>query len=254
MDARQNFVSARYYAAMLRIGGGMAILLLASAAAAAGEPSAPPHPSTMEVVARATVGVKPDRAELELGVTTDKKTAMAATAENQHKMEQVLAALKKEIGAGDYLKTSELSVTPRLAETRRGQPSPAILGYTVTNRVQVRVADTKAVGRLLDRAFAAGANTVERVEFALKDPEAAQNAAIRAASTKARARAAAIADGLGLRVGQVISVREGDRPESFINGNFALRGDKRDAEAMPVEAGSVEVTATVTVIFSVTAR
>src|SRR4051794_37632225 len=109
---------------MLRICGGLAVLLVASTAGAAGERSAPPSSSTIQVVARASVGVMPDRAELDLGVTTDKKTATAATAENQHKMEQVLAALKKEIAAGDYIKTSELSVTPRFAEPRRGQPNP----------------------------------------------------------------------------------------------------------------------------------
>jgi uncharacterized protein len=239
---------------MLRICGSLAILWLASTstAAAAAEPGAPPHPSTIQVVAGATVAMKPDRAELDLGVTTDKKTATAATAENQRKMEQVLAALKKEIGAGDEIKTSELSVSPRFGEPKQGQPNPPILGYTVTNRVQVRVADTKAVGRLLDRAFQAGANTVERVEFTLKDPEAAQNAALRAASGKARARATAMADGLGLRVGQVISVSEGNRAESSFAGNVMLRSEKN--EAMPIEAGAVEVTATVTVIFAVAAR
>lgn len=230
------------------------IVLLASTAAAAAEPSVP-HPSTIRVVTESTVAVKPDRAELDLGVTTDKKTATAAIAENEHKMEQVLAALKKEVGAGDEIKTSELSVSPRFGESRRGQPNPPILGYTVTNRVKVRMADTKAVGRLLDRAFEAGANTVEDVEFTLKDPEAAQNAALRAASAKARARATAMAEGLGLRVGQVVSVSEGDRGEpDSIAGNLMNRVRLAGAAAMHVEAGSVEVKATVTVIFAVAAR
>jgi len=232
----------------------VAILLLVSLPAAAAEPGAPPHPTTIEVVTQATVAVKPDRAVLDLGVTTDKKTATAATAENDRKMEQVLAALKKEIGAGDEVKTSDLSVSPRVAETRQGQPNPPILGYTVTNRVQVRVADTKAVGRLLDRAFQAGANTVESVEFTLKEPEAAQNAALRAASAKARARAAAMADGLGLRVGQVISVREGDREWSSEMSNNVRLVERRRAGLRSIEPGSVDVTATVTVTFAVTAR
>jgi uncharacterized protein YggE len=214
-----------------------------------------PQPATIRVVAQATVAVKPDRAELDLGVTTDKKTATAATAENEHKMEQVLAALRKEIGAGGELKTSELSVRPRFGESRRGQPNPPILGYTVTNTVQVRLADTKAVGRLLDGAFQAGANTVERVQFTLKDPEAAQNQALRAASAKTRARATAMGEGLGLRVGQVLQVSEGYLEEPSVLGNIKFKAEaRRGFEAMPVEAGDVEVTATVTVIFGVTAR
>src|SRR3954468_10543189 len=47
--------------------------------AAAAEPAATPPTPTIQVVAEGTVAVKPDRAELDLGVTTDRKTATAAT-------------------------------------------------------------------------------------------------------------------------------------------------------------------------------
>jgi uncharacterized protein YggE len=147
--------------------------LLASTVAAAAEPAATPPTTTIQVVAEGTVAVKPDRAELDLGVTTDRKTATAATAENQRKMEQVLAA---------------------------------------------------------------------------------QNAALRVASARDRSRATAMADGLGLRVGQVISVREGDRVGPVVAGNVRLTSDKRGGEAVPIEAGSVEVSATVTVTFAVAGR
>jgi uncharacterized protein YggE len=225
--------------------------LLVSAVAAAAEPAPPSHPSTIEVTTRGSVAVTPDRALLDLGVTTDKKTATAAIAENDRKMEQVIAALKKEVGADGEVKTAEFNVTPRFGESRRGEAAP-IMGYTVTNTVHVRMADTKAVGRLLDRAFQAGANTVQRLEFTVKDPEAAQNAALRAASAKARARATAIADGLGVRVGQVVSVSEPRSADhSFGAGLYNLRSVDK---SVPIEAGSVEVGATVVVVFAVAAR
>jgi uncharacterized protein YggE len=223
----------------------VAMISLASSEVAAAEP-----PSTIRVMTQSTVAVKPDRAELEVGVTTDKKTAAAATAENARKMEQVLAVLKKEVGAGGEVRTSQLSVSPRFGESRSGQPMP-ILGYTATNTVQVRLADIKAVGRLLDLALQAGANLVERVQFTLQDPEAAQNEALRAASAKARLRATAMADGLGLRVGQILAVSEGeaDDPYSPIGGR-RMKYDKSRANAAAIEPGSVEVTATVTVVFA----
>jgi len=236
---------------MLRICGVLSVLLIVPAVAAAAEPAASPHASTIEVVSQGSVAVTPDRAVLDLGVKTDKKTATAAIAENDRKMELVLAALKKELGASGDVKTSEFSVTPRFAESRRAEVNPPILGYTVSNTVHVRVDDVKAVGRLLDRAFQAGANTVENLEFTVKDPEAAQNAALRAASAKARARATAIADGLGVRVGQVISVNEPNRWDHIAANVSNLRGFDK---AVPIEAGSVTVAATVAVVFAVTAR
>jgi uncharacterized protein YggE len=228
------------------------------AAEAATEPTVQPSPSTIRVVAQATVTAKPDEAELYLGVTTANKTATAAVAANDRKMAEVLAALKKEVGADGDVKTTEVSVQPRFAETRSGDVTARLTGYTVTNTVEVRTSNVRAVGRLLDVAFGAGANTVEQVGFTLKDPEAVQNQALRAASAKARARAAAIADAQGLRVGDVMSMTEGDRGETFLplEGLAGYRRAKANEQvlAMAVEPGSVEVVATVTVIFALKAR
>jgi uncharacterized protein YggE len=240
---------------MLKLSGILAALSIASTAMAAGPPASS-SPSVIRVVAEATIPAKPDRAELTLGVTSYKKTATAAIADNDKKMERVLAALKKEVGAEGEIKTSQVNVSPRFAE-RKDQTAPSILGYAVANTVRVRVADIKSVGRILDRALEAGANTVEGVSFTLKDPEAVQNEALRAASAKARTRAAATADGLGLRVGQVVSVSEGAyEMDDTIAGNVGFEAEKafRRAANVHLEPGSIDVTATVTVTFALTAR
>ena len=238
---------------MLRILGVVGILSVVPAVAAAAEPANQSSSSTIRAVARATVAATPDQAELELGVTTDKKTAAAAVAENDRKMEQVLAALKKEVGADGEVKTSELSVRPRFEESPRGLQTQHILGYTVTNTVQVRITNIKAVGKLLDLAFKAGANTVERVQFTLKDPEAARNQALGAASAKARAQAAAMAQSQGLRVGDVISLSEGESGERYdgLEGGYARRAN---VVFTHIESGSIDVAATVTAVFALKAR
>ena len=139
---------------------------------------------------------------------------------------------------------------PRFEETKSGGTTQRILGYTVTHIVHVRTANIRSAGRLLDMAFQAGANTLERVAFALKDPEAAQNHASRGASAKARTRAVAIAEGQGLHVGEVISVSEGDVAESrvdFEGTKMGYEANLNRARLMP-EAGSIEVTASVTAV------
>jgi len=240
---------------MLRVCGIVGLLSVVPAAVAAAEP-APAQPSgpTIRVFGQATVAAKPDQAEIEVGVTTGKKTATAAVSETEHKMEQVLAALKKEVGTNGEIKTSEISVQTRFAETRGGDETSRIIGYTATNMVQVRISDTHAVGRLLDAALKAGANTVERVRFTLKAPDAVQNEALRAASGKARARATAIAEGQGLRVGDVVSVSEGtvvDNADREKSGFEGLRGNVSNANmAATIQPGSIQVEATVTVVFA----
>jgi uncharacterized protein YggE len=236
----------------LRILGIGAIFSMAPMTVEAADPPGQLAPATIRVVARATVNVKPDRAEIILGVTTNQKTAMAAVSDNDRKMERVLAVLKKEIGEDGEIKTSELSVSPRFQETRDGLQTRHILGYTARNTIRVQVTNIRAAGRLLDLAFQAGANTVDDVRFALKDPDAAQNQALRDASAKARARAHALAEGQGMRVGDVISLSEGQKDGLFggFDGPY-FDAYKRSANVvpMPIEPGSIEVTGTVTVIF-----
>ena len=242
---------------MLRILGAVAIssLFLATAAAAADVPP-PRSPPTIRVVAKATVRAKPDQAEINLGVTTDKKAAAAAVSENQKKMEKVLAAVKKELGADGEVRTSEVSVHPRFDESpRTGRPTERVLGYTANNVIHVRFANIKAVGNLLDVAFQAGATTAEELEFTMKDPEAAQNQALREASAKARARATAMADGQGLHVGDVISVTEGQSYGDDGVEGVALRANlMTNANRTSIESGSIAVTATVTVVFALKPR
>jgi len=188
-----------------------------------------------------------------LGVTTFQKTASAAVAENQKRMERLLAALKKEIGTDGEVSTSDFSVQQELVETRSGEETGKVRGYRVTNTIQAKVASVQAVGRLLDSALQAGANNVERVAFTLKDPESARNQALRLASLKARAKATAMAEGQGLHVGEVVSMTEdgGSTPFEAIENN---EGFKMKRANISIESGSLEVTGTVTVTFALKAR
>jgi len=237
---------------MLKVVGVLALVWFAPRVAGAAESGVPASPSSIRVVARATVTVKPEQAQIRLGVTTFQKTASAAVSENQKRMERLVATLKKEAGPDDEVTTSEFSVRQEYVETRDGDITPKIRGYRVANMVEVRTASVTTVGHLLDAALQAGASDVERVTFGLKDPETARNQALRLASVKARARATAIAEGQGLHVGEVISMTEGEAPNTFAanEGDY----DLRRAANVSIEPGSLAVTGTVTVTFALKAH
>jgi uncharacterized protein YggE len=64
-------------------------------------------------------------------------------------------------------------------------------------------------------------------------------------------------EGQGLRVGDVISVVEGERLDPFgsIEGGGGYRyKTSANLRAMPIESGAVEVAATVTVVFALKSR
>lgn len=232
-------------------------LVLAAAFAPAGAqaqvdgPASPP--GTIRVVGEATVTAKPDLAELDVGVISEAKTAEAASAENAKKMDKVIAALKKELGQGGDVKTVGYLVTQRYGEARPNDPKPVIVAYVVTNVVRARIPDVKNAGKVVDLALKNGANEVQRLIFTLKNPEPVQAEALKAAAAKARARANALASALGLKLGNVLSVSDGDfgqRPAPFHEMSRAKVADT----GTPIEAGELEVAATVTVFFTTSLR
>jgi uncharacterized protein YggE len=228
-------------------------LILSAPALAADAAATLGQPGTIRVVAEATTVVKPDLAEVDLGVTTEKPTAAAATSENARKMDQIVEALKKEAGPGSEVKTVGFQVSPRWGEPRPNERQQPIAAYVVSNTVRVRVPDVNAVGRLMDRAFKLGANTVQKVSFTLKDPEPAQTEALRAAAAKARGRANAMASALGLKVAHVMSVSESQQGFTPWDGTESAQMMRANV-GTPVEAGSLEIRASVTVVFAIASR
>ena len=99
------------------------------------------------------------------------------------------------LGVGPLdLRTSGLSVLPRFDSNRTTQ----VVGYTATNYVTVTVTEVDRAGELLDAALRAGANRVSGVHFDIRDAAALRQQALTEAGRTARARADAIAAGLGL--------------------------------------------------------
>ena len=229
-----------------------ALLLSTASSAHAQEPPAygASPPGTIRVVGEATVTAKPDLAELDLGVVSEAATAEAAGADNARKMERILAALKKELGANADVKTVGYMVTQRLGDPKPRERTQPIVAYVVTNVVRAKIPDVKAAGRVVDVGLKAGANEVQRLIFTLKNPDPVQAEALKAAATKARTRANALASALGLRLGNVVSVSDGDfsqRPYAMDGMRFQMA---EKAGNTPIEAGNLEVQATVTVFFA----
>jgi hypothetical protein len=102
-------------------------------------------------------------------------------------------------------------------------------------------------------AVATGATNVSGVRFDLKDRDAVEREALRLAVQDARARANYAATGAGVTVERVIRVEEQrdmvDIPRPM-PVNMAMM-ESRAAQAVPVEAGEIEVRARVTLTVAI---
>jgi uncharacterized protein len=231
---------------LARIGAVVALLAGAVALGAVVRPgsahgSAAQPTDGITVSGTGTGRAAPDQATFSFGVQTEGASAKGALDANSAKMALVIAALKRAGVAEKDLQTQDVSVMPRQDDT--GQ----ISGYFANNSVQALVRKLASAGTVVDAAVAAGANQSSGPSFDQSARDAIYRSALRAAVADARSKAEALAAESNASLGRVTRIIEG-----FAGGPVPIYGralaDSAKAST-PIEPGTQEVQATVTVTF-----
>lgn len=204
--------------------------------------------SSIRVTGVARVSAQPDRAQVDIGVNTRAAKSQDAAAQNARAVQAVLDAVRKAVPAAT-LKTVSYSLNPNY-EYHPSGGEPTINGYNANNLVQVTLDDLGGIGSVIDSATLAGANHVQGIHFTLRDEETVRAAALREAALRARAQAEVLAQALGLKVLRVLTVEESSPQVSPIFRPVA-RAALSSSAATPVEAGTLEVAAEVTLTVEV---
>jgi uncharacterized protein len=158
------------------------------------------------ITGEGTVAAVPDSAVIRVGVSSQGKTARAASDANAHEMNIVLAAMKDSGIAERDVQTTSLSLQPQY-DTR--QPGGArLVGFRVNNQITVRVRDISKLAALLDRAIAAGANEMSGIEFRVSNEAKLLDQARGAAIADAHRKAELYAHAAGMQVGRVVAISE----------------------------------------------
>jgi uncharacterized protein YggE len=199
-----------------------------------------PAPQRPFVVAQgdATISVQPDEARIQFSVVTMAATAQSAASQNADQVTAVLAALRSVLGPNAQLRTLSYSLNPNYSNGNQ----PVIIGYTASNTVEARLSDLSLIGRTIDTGIQSGANRVQGLQFGLKDDQPVRLQALKLATVEAKAHADAMASGLGLKTGAPIAIQEG----STVSIQPLRLGTAAPAATTPIETGSVDIRATVT--------
>ncbi|MFB3829506.1 MAG: SIMPL domain-containing protein [Bryobacteraceae bacterium] len=197
-------------------------------------------PRTVRADGEASVSVQPDQAKINTGVITQGATAQEAASRNATLVETLLSQLRGALGSNGETRTVSYSISPNYKYTQ-GQPAE-LIGYTATNMVEVTMYDLSTIGKIIDVASQAGANSVQSLRFGIREPEPVRGRVLGAAAKQARAHAEAIAAGLGGRLGAVLAAQEG-----VVYSSSPLDSRVGAATPTPIEPGLVTVQATVTV-------
>jgi len=191
----------------------------------------------------------PDLALIELGVSAEGKTVEEARNTAATAMNDVLDALKGADVAEKDVQTRQFRIEP---EYEYPDGTQELIGYRVTNIVEVKVRDLDRVGEVIDDVAKAGGDVaqVQGLSFTIEEPDELRAQARQEAMADARARAESLAELAGVKLGKPISVTEstGASPVAFREAAPMGQGVE---EATPIEAGELEISVTVDVLFAI---
>ncbi len=198
-------------------------------------------PPSVQAQGSASISVQPDQAQLTVSVTTNGTSAQDAGQQNANLTQVVITAIQKAIGSNGTIQTVSYSISPRYSNPTATQPS-TIVGFSATNTQQVTLTALPLIGSVIDTANQAGATSVGNLTLGLQNPEPSLEIALAAAAKQAALHAAAIASGLGGKIGPVISAQQATTytPVTVLAGVAS-------AASTPILPGPISVSATVTV-------
>ena len=197
----------------------------------------------------------PDTAEIMLAVETTQPSVQLASQENAGRAAALVSALNVFVNekAGDSIKTSQYSVRP-VYEWNDQQKQNVLTGYRAINQVLVKTHRMDVVERIIDAALAAGANRVDTLDFSLVKETSNCGELIAKAAMNARQEAQVLATALGVKLGKIKSADPSCGPVSTggPGGQFtAMAAKARKPSKTPIEAGQIELKATVRIVFRI---
>lgn len=209
--------------------------------------------SSIRVTGEAQVSARPDRVQIDIGVTTHAESSTDAASQNARQVDAALSALKKAAGPTAVLKTVNYSLSPTYKYQNGHEPT--VTGYNASNLVQVTLDDLTKLSGVIDASAQAGANEVRGIQFTLRDPDTVHAEALRKAAARARADAEVLAQALGLKIVRVLSVEESGGGHFVpVMRTMAAASAAKAEVATPVEPGTLEVAANVTLSVEVAPR
>ena len=203
-------------------------------------------PKTMSISGTGVINVKSDQAKIILGVYTEGKSAGAVIDENAALMTKVIAALKQMGFTDADMKTITYGVSPTY-----NWEIQSVVGYQVTNTIELTIKDLSKVGLAIDAAAAAGANRVDSISFGISDTtaQAMKLQAYTLAIKDAKAKSDVITSGLGVTVTGVQTINESVYYPYTEYRSYDVAAGSSVKSSTPVISGNLSITVTLNIVY-----
>ena len=224
-------------------------LILSACGPATINQAAQPISRTLNVNGIGTSNLTPDIAYIYIGVHNEGATASEVVSANKVQTNAVLDALKK-AGVDDKdLRTTNFSIYPSQQYDAAGKSTGTT--YMVDNTVYVTVRNLDGLGSLLDDTIAAGANSINSIQFDVADKTAAVKEARAKAVEDAKTQAKELADAAGISLGGIQSISFYDNsPVPMAAGKGGGGGAMADT-AVSIQPGQLTISVSVSITYDI---
>jgi uncharacterized protein len=213
----------------------------------------------LSVVGHGKVTAMPDIADINIGVVSQGPTAKAAMDSNTDAMGGLQKVLKERGIAAKDIETKQIQVTPVYSHPDPRRPVqngedfvPKVVGYRVTNSVEVTVRDIHKVGEMLDAVVGAGANQVTGIAFRVEKCEQLLDQARKLAMADAKRKAELLAGEAGVVLGPARQITEaGSSPSGAMRLGAAAPQAMMARSAPSVAPGEQELAVSIQVSYTI---
>lgn len=214
---------------------------------------------SLSVVGHGKVSAVPDVADINVGVVSQGATAKDALEANNKDTERLHKVLKERGVAAKDVETKQIQVSPVYShpDSRRPMPPgeefvPKVVGYRVTNSVEVTVRDVHRLGEMLDAVVEAGANQVTGIAFRVEKCEQLLDQARKLAMADAKRKAELLAGEAGVVLGPARQISEAGSgpPRPMYLGSGAPQA-MMARSAAPVAPGEQDLAVSIQVSYTI---
>ena len=195
--------------------------------------------------------ISADTAVISLGVSARDRDVLKAQQTVNENIAGIRQALLSNGVAEENINTDHMSI---YAIYDYNEDVEKVQAYNASTTLAVKVTDMDSVGKLIDEAFAAGANTLNGISFSASDTDEARDESLKAAVGEARAKAEVLAEASGLKITGIETISEGN-VYSYDNSvsNFSakrMEGTADTGYGTMVQAAKLIVSVTVSITFT----
>ncbi|MGH9605921.1 MAG: SIMPL domain-containing protein [Terracidiphilus sp.] len=202
---------------------------------------------TLAVSTSETVSVEPDVAILHIGFETQPSDAKTAYANGARTSNAIVGALRQAGIAEADIRSESQFLEPDYTEPKSHK-------FRLSQQWTVRTTPARAA-EILDVAVTAGANSSGQIDWTVKDEQAVASQALAKAAARAKADAAELAKGMGVRLGAVIYVSNQLSapaiPRPFEARVYAMAKTAEAPPPLAVEPNKVTRSATVYAVYAI---